>query len=154
MTSEFYTEKIDHKDLPGEYRQAVFRYVRDLIGTQGRSPERFAEFCGEWVCDQVLGEGQSTSGTIASEITIKPSGEAPSKSLDSRWECPRDRWELKENGCLAQSHYVKPMPEFGINHPGYQEEWLHVLFISDDEFVTFNGDASLVMKYKRKYKKT
>ncbi|WP_334078402.1 hypothetical protein [Microbulbifer sp. M83] len=125
-----------------------------MIGARGRSPESFAEFCGEWVCDQVQGEGQSTSGTSVSEITIEPSGEAPSKALDSSWECPRDKWELKENGCLAQWHYVEPMPEFGINHPGYQEEWLHALFISDDEFVTFNGDASLVMKYKRKNKKT
>ena len=149
MSSEFIESIIDHKDEPGEHRKAVFKYVRSQIGNDGYTPNKFSEFCGTWIGDLVPASGQTAGGTLRKKITINPDGLAPSKSLESDWECPKDKWQLNENGSLSQWSYVEPMPEYGIDEPTYEEECLHVLFISKDVFVTFNGDASLVFRYTR-----
>ena len=46
------------------------------------------------------------------------------------------------------------MPEYDMPEPVYEENRYHMLFASEDRFVIFNGDGSILKIYQRERDET
>jgi hypothetical protein len=145
-------EQIDHKDEPGEYRAAVFAAVQKTLGFKGEPPTGPTVFVGDWICR--IGNPYSiATEPPMSYQTFRPDGSSSARAMDGSWENTKDRWKLNGDLSLSLWSYVEAMPEYGIDEPTYSEERYHVLVKTQNEFVLFNGDGSLILVYSRNEKK-
>ena len=140
-------DRIDHKDEPGEYRNAVFSEVQKLLNFTGHKPNDANAFLGDWECSiNPYLEGHSEPKYYQSFLS---DGSAPVKACDGSYENPKDKWEFNKDNSISLWTYVEAMPEYGLEEPTYSEDCYHVLIKNENEFVLFNGDGSLIFHYKR-----
>jgi len=142
-------DRIDHKDEPGAYRDAVFDSIRRNLGFTGSAPAN-AEFClGDWTCSlfQPFAPEKYKAFTYQS---FRSDGSAPARAVDGSFDTPKDRWALNDDIGFSLWAYVEPMPEYGIKEPTFSEDRYHVLIKDQNEFVLFNGDGSIVLVYSRR----
>ncbi len=141
-------DRIDSKDKPGAYRTAIFEEVQQVLKFKGEAPASQNVFLGDWVCRLVNLSSPDVS-RLWSHTSFYPDGNASSKGADGRRTSLKDRWKFNSDHSFSLWIYSDPMPEYGLNEPTYTEERYHVLMKSADEFILFNGDASLVFIYSR-----
>ncbi|MBL3574913.1 hypothetical protein JMK10_15285 [Rhodovulum sulfidophilum] len=138
------SSRIDHKDEPGLYRDAVFQEVRQQISFVGSAPESSHAFLGDWVCRL-----QSINAEPLEYRSFFEDGRSPGKMVDGTSESPNDQWKLNEDGSFSEIAFIEVMPEFDMDEPSFDEQRYHVLFRDKDTFVLFNGDGSLIKFYER-----
>lgn len=140
-------DRIDHKDEPGEYRDAVFAEVQRLLGFTGSKPNDVNVFLGDWKCSmKPYLEGHSEPKYYQRFLS---NGSAPVKACDGSYDNPKDKWKFNDDKSFSLCTYVEAMPEYGIEKPTYQEDCYHALIKDKNEFILFNGDGSLILLYKR-----
>lgn len=141
-------DRIDHKDEPGEYRNSVFARVQETLKFKGDKPAGPEAFLGSWAVR--FGNPYSIEAApVTSYQSFLEDGAAPARAADASWKNLKDRWKFNDDGSFSLWAYVEPMPEYGIDESTYSEERYHVLMKNSDEFVLFNGDASLIQVYTR-----
>ena len=142
------SDRIDHKDRPGEYRNAIFDAVQQELGFTGIGPTDGQSLVGDWVYRFHV-PGAGTEGEPFAYKSFHSDGSAPARAVDGTWDSPRNRWKLNDDGSYSDLSYIDAMPEYGIEEPGHTEERYHILFDGADRFVLFNGDGSLIQVFDR-----
>ena len=140
--------RIDHKDEPVAYRDAVFAAVQAQLDFTGTSPMDAKQFLGSWRYKHHWTHDPDNPNPTAYQDLLA-GGLAPSKAIDGSFENPNDRWQLNEDMSLSIWSFVEAMPDYGIPEPTYSEDRYYALFEGDDRFVLFNGDGSIIIDYER-----
>ena len=142
-------DRIDHKDKPGEFRDAVLDDIRQSLGSIGSEPTNAEFFLGDWKCGS-LHPSLPEKFKPSTYQSFRSDGSAPEKAIDGSFDNPKDRWVLNDDIGFSLFTYVEPMPEYGIDEPTFCEDRYHVLIEHQNRFVLFNGDGSIVRVYERK----
>jgi len=138
-------ERIDHRDLSGEHREGVFRFISEALCLDGERPPSADFFIGDWTMAFFDGRGRAPH----EQIRFNEDGSAPCKALDGSYDNPKDGWEFHNDCTVSLWTHIDPMPQYGINEPTYEENRYHALKGGENRFVLINGDGSIVMIFER-----
>lgn len=130
---------IDHKDSDAEYRELVRQTTEQIVGAKLLEIVNAEEFHGQW---QVTHPPLNIEPHICEFF---PNGTHAHQFSDA--EKPSDKWSF-DSGVLVEETWFDPMPDYGIEEGGFEENKYHGAKTEDGCIAIWNGDGSILRLLK------